>query len=112
VCDQVDIKAAFLKGDLEETIHLEPPEGGNIPADKVNNALDEWLKSKGLTPTRADPCVYKRANTDPLLLLSVHVDDQLITCNSRTMLDAFKRIDTLIHHDTGTDMFWGTPMGK
>jgi hypothetical protein len=34
-CDQVHIKGAFLNGDLEETIHLEPPEGGNITADKV-----------------------------------------------------------------------------
>jgi hypothetical protein len=34
-CDQVDIKAAFLNGDLEETIYLSPPEASDIPADKV-----------------------------------------------------------------------------
>lgn len=34
-CDQVDINAAFLNGDLEETIHLAPPEGSGIPSDKV-----------------------------------------------------------------------------
>ena len=36
-CDQVDIKAAFLNGDLEETIYLCPPEGteNEIPEDKV-----------------------------------------------------------------------------
>jgi len=31
-CDQVDIKAAFLNGDLDETIYLAPPEGSNISA--------------------------------------------------------------------------------
>src|SRR6478735_7095939 len=34
-CDQVDINAAFLNGDLEETIFLEPPEGSTVPSDSV-----------------------------------------------------------------------------
>jgi hypothetical protein len=34
-CDQVDIKAAFLNGDLKETLFLSPPEGSDIPANKV-----------------------------------------------------------------------------
>jgi hypothetical protein len=34
-CDQIDIKAAFLNGDLEETIYMTPPEGSRIPATKV-----------------------------------------------------------------------------
>ena len=31
--DRVNIKAAFLNGELEEKIYLEPPEGSKIPAD-------------------------------------------------------------------------------
>ena len=59
-CDQVDIIAAFLNGDLEEEIYMEPPEGSTIPAGKIlrlrkslyglkqsprcfNKALDKWL---------------------------------------------------------------------
>ena len=74
-CDQVDIKAAFLNGDLKETLYLSPPEGSDIPANKVlllrkslyglkqsprcfNDALDKWLRSQGMNPTNADPCVY------------------------------------------------------
>ncbi|KAE8541722.1 hypothetical protein D1P53_001894 [Cryptococcus gattii VGV] len=107
-CDQVDIKAAFLNGDLEETIYLEAPEGSDIPANKIlllnkslyglrqsprcfNKALDQWLKSQGLKPTRADPCFYVRHCEGELLMLSVHVDDQLIACNSRKTLDEFKQ---------------------
>ncbi|EIW72356.1 hypothetical protein TREMEDRAFT_26101, partial [Tremella mesenterica DSM 1558] len=106
-CDQVDIKAAFLNGELEETIYMQPPEGSNIPANKVlwlrkslyglkqsprcfNKALDKWLQSQGLLPTKADPCFYSKREGDNILMLSVHVDDQLIACNNRTMLDNFK----------------------
>ena len=106
-CDQVDIKAAFLNGELDETIYLAPPEGSDIPADQVlllrkslyglkqsprcfNKALDKWFRSQGLNPTRADPCVYVRRRDAELLLLSVHVDDQLIASNSRSALNDFK----------------------
>ncbi len=106
-CDQVDIKAAFLNGELEETIFLEPPQGSNIPAGKVlhlrrtlyglkqsprnfNKALDTWLQSQGLVPTRADPCIYRRVTNGSTLLLSVHVDDQLIACPNRVELNEFK----------------------
>ena len=34
-CNQVDITAAFLNGNLEETIYLNPPEGSKIEQDKV-----------------------------------------------------------------------------
>jgi len=107
-CDQVDIKAAFLNGELEETILLEAPEGSTIPADSVlrlrkslyglkqsprcfNKSLDQWLRSEGLTPTHADPCIYTLHIGSTTLLLSVHVDDQLIACNSRSELDSFKQ---------------------
>jgi hypothetical protein len=106
-CDQVDIKAAFLNGDLPEIIYLEPPEGSNIPSHKVlllrkslyglkqsprcfNKAFDQWLQEQGLVPTHADPCIYTWSNNGIFLLLSVHVDDQLIACNSRAALDEFK----------------------
>jgi hypothetical protein len=35
LCDQVDIVAAFLNGELAETIHLEAPEGSDIPPTHV-----------------------------------------------------------------------------
>ena len=106
-CDQVDIIAAFLNGDLEETIYLSPPEGSGIPSNKVlllhkslyglkqsprcfNKALDKWLRSQGFIPTQADPCVYIKRDKEYILMLCVHVDDQLIACNSRQMLDSFK----------------------
>lgn len=107
-CDQVDIVAAFLNGELQEQIFLEPPEGSPIPADRVlrlrkslyglkqsprcfNKALDDWLRAQGFAPTRADPCIYRRLRNGTIVLLSVHVDDQLIASNSRKDLDEFKK---------------------
>jgi len=107
-CDQVDIKAAFLNGELDETVYLEPPEGSDVPVGKVlllrkslyglkqsprcfNKALDEWLRSEGLRPTNADGCVYTRRQGNSFLMLSVHVDDQLIASSNRRELDDFKR---------------------
>jgi hypothetical protein len=107
-CDQVDIKAAFLNGDREETIYLSPPEGSDIPANKVlhlrkslyglkqsprcfNKTLNKWLKSQVLTPSKADPCLYSHQQGNNFLMLSIHVDDQLIACNHCSALDGLKR---------------------
>lgn len=106
-CDQVDVTAAFLNGDLEETIYMSPPEGSNIPSHKVlhlrkslyglrqsprcfNKTFDEWMRQDGFVPTSADPCLYVRKTEKAVIFVSVHVDDQLVASNSRTELDAFK----------------------
>jgi hypothetical protein len=109
-CDQVDIVAAFLNGDLEETIYMDPPQGSNLPSSKVlrlrkslyglkqsphcfNKAFDKWLKEQEFIVAKADPCLYTRlsANGD-FIMLSIHVDDQLIACNNRSALDKFKHL--------------------
>jgi hypothetical protein len=103
----VDIEAAFLHGKLNEEILLEPPEGSGISSDHVlrlkrtlyglkqsprcfNEKLDAWLKSQGCQPSSADPCLYTHFNGDKFLMITLHVDDQLIACNDRPMLDQFK----------------------
>lgn len=107
-CDQVDIKAAFLNGELKETIYMEPPEGLDTPPNKVyrlkkslyglrqsprcfNDELDAWLRSQGFVPSIADPCLYVYLKERVLVMLTVHVDDQLIASNNRSALDIFKR---------------------
>jgi len=106
--DQVDIKAAFLNGVLKEEIYMEPPKGSDINSDQMlrlkkalyglkqsprcfNEKLSSWLISRGFKATLADSCTFICRKGDILLILSVHVDDQLIACDSRRDLDKFKK---------------------
>jgi hypothetical protein len=74
-CDQVDIVAAFLNGDLEETIFMDPPQGSDLPSSKVlrlrkslyglkqsprcfNKAFDKWLREQGFKVAKTEPCLY------------------------------------------------------
>jgi hypothetical protein len=106
-CDQVDIIAAFLNGVLKEELFLEPPEGLDIAPGKVlklnkslyglrqsprcfNDKLDSWLRSQDFVPATADPCLYVYQEGKVFMMLTVHVDDQLIASNDRSALDKFK----------------------
>lgn len=111
-CDQVDIQAAFLNGPIEEEVFIAPPDGMSVPEGSVlklrkalyglkqaprcfNKALDGWLKSEDFLPNSADPCLYSYRQGDVFMMLTVHVDDQLIAGNDRSALDAFKsRLNT------------------
>lgn len=107
-CDQVDIVGAFLNGIIDREIFVQPPEGSNFPAGYLlrlikslyglkqsprlfNQKLDKFLRSVGLIPTKADPCMYIRIVNGIRLMVTIHVDDQLIACNDRATLDEFKR---------------------
>ncbi len=109
-CDQIDIKAAFLNADLGDDVELfmRPPESSGVPdgftlklkktlyglkqAPRLfNEKLDVWLKAEGFTASTADPCIYVRRRNGAFMIISLHVDDQLIACDSRSELDLFKQ---------------------
>ena len=99
--DQVNIKVAFLNGKLEETMYLDTPEGFEIGEGKVlllckslyglkqspgcfNTKFDARLKTQQLTPLAANPCVYIQCTGNNILMLSVHVEDQLPPTNKQS----------------------------
>ena len=106
-CDQMDVIGAFLKGDIDRDLFVEPPEGSDIPAKHVlhlqkslyglrqsphlfNKKVDTFLKSLDFVPCQADPCIYSYNKNGTRFMISIHVDDMLVAGNDRAKLDNLK----------------------
>jgi len=101
---QMDVKSAFLNGDLEEEVYIEQPEGfifGNdeTPVCKIKKALyglkqaprawyyrlDKYLHQQGFSKGYADNNLYTKIGNDKLLIVVVYVDDIIFGSNKESM---------------------------
>lgn len=104
IMKQIDIKMAFLYGDLEELIFMYQPEGYDDGNGRVcqlkkslyglkqaprqwNSKFDRFLQQFGLKPTNGDPCIYINNNGD--LHLALYVDDGLVIGSSDEQIEEF-----------------------
>ena len=106
---QMDVKTAFLNGDLNEDIYMKQPEGfvsKKFPAKvcKLNKSLyglkqsarmwnmkiDEYLKAAKYTQTEADPCIYYRTEIVDgktlIMIIAVYVDDTILLSNDTDLM--------------------------
>jgi hypothetical protein len=103
----LDVKSAFLNGDLQEEVFVEQP-GGFIKPGKEhqvlrlrkalyglhqaprawNAKLDKTLQSLGFTRCPTEPAIYTRRSCGSQLIVGVYVDDLVVT---GTSLDDIKR---------------------
>lgn len=109
--DQMDVKTAFLNGDLDEDIYMKQPPGfedAEYPdwvwkllkaiyglkqsGRQWNKTLDEFLRKEGFNFVRseADYSLYVLCKDDKVIWLLVYVDDMLLASNCRKFLDGFK----------------------
>ncbi|KAI3651706.1 hypothetical protein MP228_003009 [Amoeboaphelidium protococcarum] len=118
--DQVDVRTAFLNGDLEEEIYMQGPEGTPLEGKVVklqkslyglkqaprqwNKKLDEFMKNQGLTRSKQDPCLYMKGKNQNLFMVLVYVDDIVLVTKDAATKHEFKRqlSATFDIHDLGS----------
>jgi hypothetical protein len=102
---QLDIKTAFLYGEIDEEMYIEQPEGfvvkgkehlvclllkciyGLKQAPHVwNEKFNSFLILFGFTRSKHDPCVYFRRKETEILIMAIWVDDGLICSNNKTSI--------------------------
>jgi len=109
--EQLDVKTAFLHGDLEEEIYMEQPEGFKVKGKenlvcKLRKSLyglkqaprqwykkfDSFMMSQGYDRTTSDHCVFmKKFSDDDFIILLLYVDDMLIVGHDVGKIGKLKR---------------------
>lgn len=98
---QLDLKSAFLNGYLEEEIYVEQPEGFKVEGQEEKvyllkkalyglSRIDEHLQGLGFVKSPSEATLYVKETSGNLLVVSVYVDDMLVTGSNEILLGEFK----------------------
>ncbi|CAL5368182.1 unnamed protein product [Camellia sinensis] len=109
VIHQMDVKSAFLNGYLEEEIFVEQPEGFAFQGQEEKvyrrkkalyglkqaprswySRIDAHLVNLGFEKSLSESTLYIKKADDEILVVSLYVDDLLVTGSSKELIDKFK----------------------
>ncbi|RVW58895.1 Retrovirus-related Pol polyprotein from transposon TNT 1-94 [Vitis vinifera] len=109
--DQLDVKTAFLHGELDELIYMQPPEGfeegikdGQVCLLKKSlyglkqsprqwyKRFDKYMLDIGFNRSSHDGCVYFNLTEDSMVYLLLYVDDMLVACKEKRHLEQVKEM--------------------
>lgn len=109
--EQMDVKTAFLHGELEEEIYMEQPEGFEVKGKEdyvcklkkslygLKQAPRQWYKKfesvmgeQGYRKTTSDHCVFFQKFSDgDFIILLLYVDDMLIIGKNASRINQLKK---------------------
>lgn len=105
---QMDVRSAFLNGQITEEIYMMPPEGYEQRKGlvcRLNRALyglkqasrawnlrfDQLMQDLGFRRSVNDPCLYVKGSSDSLVIVILYVDDILVVSRSLSLVEELKR---------------------